>query len=116
MVDEVLTQFGRVDILINNAGYRPRRTFRDMTTAEWRAVLATNLDGPFFCAKAVVPSMISNGGGSIVNLSGMNSFSGAHWPHVCGLQDGRSGPDAGSCSGARAAQHPRQLSRAGRLG
>ena len=91
MVDEVLTQFGRVDILINNAGYRPRRTFRDMTTAEWRAVLATNLDGPFFCAKAVVPSMISNGGGSIVNLSGMNSFSGAHWPHVCASKMGALG-------------------------
>ena len=77
MVDEVLTQFGRVDILINNAGFRPRRTFMDMTTTEWPAVLATNLDGPFFCAKACVPSMISNGGGSIVNLSGVGSFSGA---------------------------------------
>ena len=91
MVDEVLTRFGRVDILINNAGYRPRRTFMDMTTAEWRAVLATNLDGPFFCAKAVVPSMISNGSGSIVNLSGMNSFSGAHWPHVCASKMGALG-------------------------
>ena len=91
MVDEVLTRFGRVDILINNAGYRPRRTFMDMTTAEWRAVLATNLDGPFFCAKACVPSMISNGGGSIVNLSGMNSFSGAHWPHVCASKMGALG-------------------------
>ena len=77
MVDEVLTQFGRVDILINNVGFRPLYPFTEITTAEWRAVMAANLDGPFFCAKACVPSMISNGGGSIVNLSGVGSFSGA---------------------------------------
>ena len=77
MVDEVLTQFGRVDILINNVGFRPLYPFTEMTTTEWRAVMAANLDGPFFCAKACVPSMISNGGGSIVNLSGVGSFSGA---------------------------------------
>ena len=91
MVDEALAQFGRIDVLINNAGFRPRRTFREMSTTEWRDVLAVNLDGPFFCAKAVVPSMISNGGGSIVNLSGMNSFSGAHWPHVCASKMGALG-------------------------
>ena len=77
MVDEVLTRFGRVDILINNVGFRPLYPFTEITTAEWRAVMAANLDGPFFCAKACVPSMISNGGGSIVNLSGVGSFSGA---------------------------------------
>ena len=77
MVDEVLTQFGRVDILINNVGFRPLYPFTEMTTTEWRAVMAANLDGPFFCAKACVPSMISNGGGSIINLSGVGSFSGA---------------------------------------
>ena len=77
MVDEVLTQFGRVDILINNVGFRPLYPFTEISTAQWRAVMAANLDGPFFCAKACVPSMISNGGGSIVNLSGVGSFSGA---------------------------------------
>ncbi len=77
MVDEVLTQFGRVDVLINNVGFRPLYPFTEMSTTEWRGVMAANLDGPFFCSKAVVPSMISNGGGSIVNLSGIASFSGA---------------------------------------
>ena len=77
MVDEVLTQFGRVDVLINNVGFRPLYPFTEMTTTEWRAVMAANLDGPFFCARACVPSMISNGGGSIVNLSGVQSFAGA---------------------------------------
>ena len=91
MVDEALAEFGRIDVLINNAGFRPRRTFSEMSTTEWRNVLAVNLDGPFFCAKAVVPTMISNGGGSIVNLSGMNSFTGAHWPHVCASKMGALG-------------------------
>ena len=92
MVDEVLTQFGRVDILINNAGYRPRRSFVEMSTAEWRAVMAVNLDGPFFCAKAVVPSMISNGeGGRIINVHGRSSWSGTHWPHVCASKMGALG-------------------------
>ena len=77
MVDEVLTQFGRVDVLINNVGFRPLYPFTEISTAEWRAVMAANLDGPFFCAKAVVPNMISNRGGSIVNLSGSGSFAGA---------------------------------------
>ena len=91
MVDEVLTQFGRVDVLINNAGFRPRHTFTEMTTTDWRSVMAVNLDGPFFCSKAVVPSMISNGGGRIINLSGMNAFSGAHNAHVCASKMGAMG-------------------------
>ena len=91
MVDEVLTQFGRVDVLINNAGFRLRTTLRDISTTEWRQVLAVNLDGPFFCAKACVPSMISNGGGRIVNVSGMTAHSGAHGPHVSASKMGALG-------------------------
>ena len=77
MVDQVLAEFGRVDVLINNVGFRPLYPFTEITTAQWRAVMAANLDGPFFGAKAVVPSMIANGGGSIINLSGVASFAGA---------------------------------------
>ena len=77
MVGEALDEFGRIDVLINNVGFRPLYPFTEMTTSEWRGVMAANLDGPFFCARACVPSMISNGGGSIVNLSGVASFAGA---------------------------------------
>ena len=91
MVEEALAKFGRVDVLINNAGFRPRGSFTEMTTTEWREVLAVNLDGPFFCAKAVVPSMISNGGGRIINVSGMNAFSGTHGSHVCASKMGALG-------------------------
>ena len=92
MVREALAQFGRIDVLINNAGARPRRSFTEMSTSEWREVLAVNLDGPFFCAKAVVPSMISNGeGGRIINVSGLNAWTGGHWPHVCASKMGALG-------------------------
>ena len=92
MVREALEQFGRIDVLINNAGARPRRSFVDMSTSEWRGVLATNLDGPFYLAKAVVPSMISRGeGGRIISVSGLNSWTGGHWPHVCASKMGALG-------------------------
>lgn len=91
MVGAALAEFGRVDVLINNAGVRPPDTFMEMDTNQWRQVLAVNLDGPFFCAKAVVPSMIANGGGRIINVSGLNSWAGTHWPHVCASKMGALG-------------------------
>ena len=91
MAADALEEFGRIDILINNAGARPPTTFQEMSTSEWREVMAVNLDGPFFCSKAVVPSMIANGGGRIINVSGLNSWSGTHWPHVCASKMGALG-------------------------
>jgi 3-oxoacyl-[acyl-carrier protein] reductase len=85
MVAEALRQLGRIDILINNAGFvRTTRRFVDMTTEEWRTAMAVNADGPFFCSRAVVPGMIANGGGRIITISGENSINGrADWAHVC---------------------------------
>ncbi len=65
MVDEALERFGRIDILINNAGFRGSSSIAEMSTDEWRAAAAVNFDGPFFCTRAVVPRMISNGYGRI---------------------------------------------------
>ncbi len=91
MVEEALAYFGRIDVLINNAGIRPPESFLEMSTSDWRQVIAVNLDGPFFCAKAVVPSMIANGGGRIISVSGLNSWAGSHWPHVCASKMGALG-------------------------
>jgi 3-oxoacyl-[acyl-carrier protein] reductase len=92
MVQQVMARWGRIDILVNNAGLRRSCAFTDMATADWREVLAVNLDGPFFCCRAVVPAMIAGGGGSIINVSGLNAFAGRdRWAHVCAAKTGAMG-------------------------
>ena len=92
MMDAALAAFGRVDILINNAGLRAADSITDMTTEQWRSVLAVNLDGPFFCSQAVIPGMIERGWGRIINVSGLNAFKGrADWAHVCASKMGALG-------------------------
>lgn len=92
MVERALEAFGRVDILVNNAGMRAAQGIADMTIEQWRQVLAVNLDAPFFCAQAVVPGMMERGWGRIINVSGLNAFSGrAGWAHVCASKMGALG-------------------------
>ncbi len=92
MVSDALSAFGRVDILINNAGLRAADPITDMTLEQWRGVLAVNLDGPFFCSQAVIPGMIERGWGRIINVSGLNAFTGrADWAHVCASKMGALG-------------------------
>lgn len=77
MVGEVMNKFGRVDFLVLNASVRTEKPFLEMSYEEWRTPLAITLDGAFYLAQACIPSMIANGGGSIVTLGGMMSLSGA---------------------------------------
>jgi NAD(P)-dependent dehydrogenase (short-subunit alcohol dehydrogenase family) len=60
---------GRIDILVNNAGIYPHTPFEEVTFAEWRRVLSTNLDGVFLVTRAVYPHMRERGYGRIVNIS-----------------------------------------------
>ena len=62
-------QFGRADILVNSAGIYPVSTLEDMSYAEWRRVMATNLDSQFLGARAIVPLMKRHGWGRIVNIA-----------------------------------------------
>jgi 2-deoxy-D-gluconate 3-dehydrogenase len=63
--------FGRIDVLVNNAGITLDRPSVDVTDEEWDAVLETNVSGMFRCARAVAPGMIARGGGKIVNVGSM---------------------------------------------
>lgn len=69
MIERALTIFDRLDILVNNAGIIRRGTLVDHSVAEWEKVLKVNLWGPFHCLKEVVPVMIAQGGGKIINIS-----------------------------------------------
>jgi NADP-dependent 3-hydroxy acid dehydrogenase YdfG len=61
--------FGRVDILVNNAGSNLKeRTVRELTPDAWNRMIATNLDGAFYCTRAVLPQMIGRKEGMIVNV------------------------------------------------
>ncbi|MDP1992349.1 MAG: 3-oxoacyl-ACP reductase FabG [Syntrophales bacterium] len=85
LVQKALDQFGRIDILVNNAGITQPIKVLDMTEADWDRVITTNLKGTFLCSKAVLPAMIKQGYGRIVNLSSVSGkrgggvFGGAHY-------------------------------------
>ena len=66
-----------VDLLINNAGISYTGLLQDMTDAEWHTVLDTNLSSVFYCCRAVIPMMLKNGGGKILNISSIWGTHGA---------------------------------------
>ncbi len=70
MVWHVQATWGRVDVLVNNAGIvGPNKSFAEVTDEEWASVLAINLTGTFNCCRAVVPQMLANDWGRIVNIA-----------------------------------------------
>lgn len=62
-------EFGRVDVLVNNAGVYPHTAIEDITLDEWHRVMRVNLDGVFLCTRAVLPIMKRLGGGKIINVA-----------------------------------------------
>ncbi|MEL6299868.1 MAG: glucose 1-dehydrogenase [Pseudomonadota bacterium] len=76
MADEIAGRFGRLDILVANAGINLRKRPEEYEAHEWQSVLDTNLNGPFFCAQAVYPHMKKAGGGKIITIGSMASIFG----------------------------------------
>lgn len=68
-IDQVVNVFGRIDVLINNAGITRDRIFHKMTDDEWHAVIDVNLNGVYNTCKFVVPMMRNQESGAIVNIS-----------------------------------------------
>lgn len=73
LVKKIETEIGTIDILVNNAGIIRRIPMTEMSAEEFRKVIDVDLNAPFICAKAVIPSMINKGHGKIINICSMMS-------------------------------------------
>ena len=73
-----LAEFGRIDVVVNNAAARPHKPFVDMSYEDWRGVMATDLDSAFLCTKAALPGMIDRQWGRVINISGLQAFQDRH--------------------------------------
>jgi citronellol/citronellal dehydrogenase len=99
-----LAEFGRIDILVNNAGTNWARPFLEFPAGRWDLVLRVNTTGPFLCSQAVLPTMLAQGRGHILNISS-----------IAALPTG--GPDASiAYSVSKAALDRLTLGLAGELG
>jgi 3-oxoacyl-[acyl-carrier protein] reductase len=72
-INTVVSRFGGLDALVNNAGVGIFRSVTDMTTDEWHRVMETNLTGVFYCCRAALPHLRARGGGWIINISSLSS-------------------------------------------
>lgn len=76
MVEQTVATWGKIDILVNNAGITKDNLVMRMKTAEWEAVLKTNLDGAFYCIRAVLPTMVRQRYGRIINIASVVAQAG----------------------------------------
>lgn len=76
LVDQTMERFGRVDVLINNAGISKSNISWKTTAEEWNQTMAINLNAPFFLSQAVIPSMRSNSFGRIINITSVVAQTG----------------------------------------
>jgi 2-deoxy-D-gluconate 3-dehydrogenase len=77
LIDSVRTRQGRLDILINNAGINIRKPVQELSLAEWRQVIDTNLTSAYLCCHAAYPLFKAAGGGKVINIGSMMSIFGA---------------------------------------
>jgi len=73
-IEQVVEQFGRVDILVNNASVWLKSPFLEISPEEWNTALNVNLTGPFLCAQAAAPHMLRQQSGVIINITDLSAF------------------------------------------
>ncbi len=82
VVETTLKKFGRIDILLNNAGTNRPMHIVDMTDDAWDLVIDTSLKGTFYCSRAVLPAMMEQKQGRIVNITSVAGFRGLEGGHA----------------------------------
>jgi 2-deoxy-D-gluconate 3-dehydrogenase len=88
MIAEVAGKFGRVDVLVNNAGINIRKAPQEYALEEWHSIIDTNLSSAFACCQAAYPVMAAGGGGKIINIGSMTSLFGAPFAAPYGASKG----------------------------
>jgi 2-dehydro-3-deoxy-D-gluconate 5-dehydrogenase len=88
MIDDTVSRLGRLDILVNNAGINIRKAPQELSMAEWKEVVDTNLTSAFASSQAVYPVMKEAGGGKIINIGSMLSIFGAGFAAAYGASKG----------------------------
>ncbi len=80
LVDDVVKNFGRLDIIVNNAGVAALSPATDISVEEWNKVVSVNLTGVFLCARTAARQMIKQGGGNVVNIASIYGAVGDVFP------------------------------------
>lgn len=88
LIAATVKEFGRIDILINNAGINVRKPVHELALDEWHQVLETNLTSAFLCSQAAYPEMKKAGGGKIINIGSMLSIFGTGFAPAYGASKG----------------------------
>ena len=80
LVDDAVKNFGRLDIIVNNAGVAALSPATDISVEEWNKVVSVNLTGVFLCARTAAKQMIKQGGGNVVNIASIYGAVGDVFP------------------------------------
>jgi 3-oxoacyl-[acyl-carrier protein] reductase len=89
MADQAMARFGRVDVLVNNAGIFTESLLADMPVEDWDRVVNTNLRGTFLCTRMLIGQMLDRGDGRIINIaSQLGQIGGSSVAHYCASKAG----------------------------